>query len=340
MSMLDGKMVTRLLQLGGAYCTMCTNSSEECHDENTISEGFQITRTTQSLRDLALSLEDPETGEISRSRNDYSIRSGTTATPITVANVTEHIPVCHAKIRTFEWFVDLIVRLNSHQKWSSVQQRQTYTQEEKESYKSERQKLKENFYDHLAINIGDPSDMVTGTSFKKFCTDFARNILVNFIKDKSKQDSFKKIHLQLCAVVLLLNSQKRKIQLDVFRALCTDTYLEIRKSFPWAIISPSIHRILGHSWERIEMNQYFGLGNESEEGLEALNKMIRYYRARGSRTISTEANFTDTFNHLWRLTSPLIAEMEREKRRRTPKLKVMQEIEALVESLFSEEESN
>ena len=73
------------------------------------------------------------------------------------------------------------------------------------------------------------------------------------------------------------------------------------------------------------MNGMKGLGSESEEGLEAFNKLIRFYRAHSSRTISTEANVSDTFNHLWRLTSPLIAEMEREKRKRTPKLKVLQE---------------
>ena len=179
--------------------------------------------------------------------------------------------------------------------------------------------------------------MVTGSAFKKFSTDFARNILSNFIADISKQESFAKIHLQLCAIVLIINSQKRKVQVEVFRQLCTDTYIEIRKSFPWAVISPSVHRILGHSWERIHMNREFGLGNESEEGLEALNKLIRYYRSKGSRTTSTEANFTDTFNHLWRLTSPILVDMEREKRKRKPKVKILQEIEHLKESLFFEE---
>lgn len=110
MSMIDGKMVTRVLQLGGAYCTMCTLSCQDCHDEDIIASGFQITRSTNSLRDLALALEDPETGDISRVQNDYNIQSGLTAAPITSANVTEHIPVCHSKIRNFEWFVALMCR--------------------------------------------------------------------------------------------------------------------------------------------------------------------------------------------------------------------------------------
>jgi hypothetical protein len=87
------------------------------------------------------------------------------------------------------------------------------------------------------------------------------------------------------------------------------------------------------------MNGNFGLGNESEEGLDAFNKLIRYYHAQGSRTTSTEANFTVTYNHLWRMSSPLIAQMERDKRKRKPKLKILTEIEALVEQFFTEEES-
>ena len=40
LSMADGKMLTCLLQLGGAYCTMCTNSHVECHDLK-VSSWFQ-----------------------------------------------------------------------------------------------------------------------------------------------------------------------------------------------------------------------------------------------------------------------------------------------------------
>lgn len=32
MAMADGKMVVRLLQLGGAYCTMCSNTMLQCHE--------------------------------------------------------------------------------------------------------------------------------------------------------------------------------------------------------------------------------------------------------------------------------------------------------------------
>ena len=87
------------------------------------------------------------------------------------------------------------------------------------------------------------------------------------------------------------------------------------------------------------MTDSFGLGGLSEEGLEALNKNIRNMRSTGARKDSTVQNFMDTFNHMWDRSRPKIVNMERKINRRSPKLVVATEIEALVESMFVEEES-
>ena len=91
------------------------------------------------------------------------------------------------------------------------------------------------------------------------------------------------ILLGLCAVVKVINSQKRKVNVEKLRILAQEVNLKIVTTFPWAAISPSVHRILAHSWEVIEMNDGFGLGDASEEGLEALNKLIRQMRTHGAR---------------------------------------------------------
>ena len=64
LSMADGKMITTLLQLGGAYCTMCKKSAEECQKLETIEAGFIIERSVESLKELALSLTDPDTSDV------------------------------------------------------------------------------------------------------------------------------------------------------------------------------------------------------------------------------------------------------------------------------------
>ena len=87
----------------------------------------------------------------------------------------------------------------------------------------------------------------------------------------------------------------------------------------------------------MERNGGYGNGRLSEEGLEALNKLIRRFRERGARKISTESNFIDTYHHLWDRSRPTIVEMERTIQRKKAKLIISTEIEGLVVSLFLEE---
>ena len=337
LSMADGKMVTTLLQLGGAYCTMCTKDMKECHKVDVIENGFVIDRSVETVKELALSLTDPDTGEVVRKKADYKTRQGVCDQPITESDITKNIPVCHAKIRSFEFVIELLTRELSHQKWSHPSKPVTYTAEEKQNYKEAREKIKEDLYKNLAINIGNAGDMVTGAAFQTFSSDSARAFICSLVKENIQED-LNLILLGLCAAVKIINSQKRKVNVEKLRKLVMEVNRKIVQLFPWAIVSPSVHRILAHCWEVILLNDGYGLGGESEEGLEALNKYIRERREHGSRKDSTENNFTDTYNHLWDRSRPKIIEMERKIKSRKPKILIATEIEALVESLFLEDE--
>ena len=120
MGMIDGKMVNNLSGLGGAFCTMCSKSQSECQNPDIIKDGFLIDRDIESIRDLAIALTDPITGEVVRKKGDYSLRQGVCDLPVTETDITKNIPVCHSKIRTFEWTVQLEVRYRSHKKWAST----------------------------------------------------------------------------------------------------------------------------------------------------------------------------------------------------------------------------
>ena len=61
-------------------------------------------------------------------------------------------------------------------------------------------------------------------------------------------------------------------------------------------------------------------------------------RSRGARKDSTLNNFTDTYNHLWDRSRPVIVEMERKIKRRPAKVMVGTEIESMVDSMFLEED--
>ena len=337
LSMADGKMVTTLLRLGGAYCSMCVKSQVECHDLLVVQQGFLIERSIESLTDLALSLTDKDTGDVVKSRGDYATRQGVCGKPITNSDLTKNIPVCHSKIRTTEWLVELLVRYKSHQKWWTATNNVKYSKEEKEHYGSTRLEVQELLYQNMAVNIGDPGDMVTGNAFGKLATDSSRQFLCTLVKEEIQED-FGVALLGLCAAVKIINSQKRKVNIDKLRQMLIETYVKLLICFPWCAVSPSVHRILAHSWEVIELNDGFGLGNLSEEGLEALNKYVRSMRETGARKDCTLNNFTDTFNHLWDRSRPTIVDMARQIKRRAPQLLIMTEIEVLVETLFLEEE--
>ena len=178
--------------------------------------------------------------------------------------------------------------------------------------------------------------MVTGTSFQKFSSDVGRDFVVSLLREDDQED-FKQILLGLCAVVKVINSQKRRVNIEKVREMTQEVYLVIVERFPWAVVSPSVHRILAHAWEVLELNNGFGLGDMSEEGLEALNKIIRSRREHGARKTSTLANFMDCYNHMWDRSRPTIVEMERQIKSKKQKILIATEIEALVESLFLEE---
>ena len=144
------------------------------------------------------------------------------------------------------------------------------------------------------------------------------------------------IILGICRAVRLLNSQRRENDIIRYKKLCQTTYQAVIESFPWVLISPSLHRVLAHSAELIEMNDLRGLGSQSEEGLEALNKSIRFLKSHGARKTSISDNMKDTLLHMWRNSSPLLVNMDREKKRRSTKIVVQGEIESLIESIFVE----
>ena len=129
LSMVDGKMINTLLNLGGAYCTMCAKSQSECEDKDVIQAGFVIERDLQTMKDIANALTEPDTGVITRKKGDYSTRQGICGAPLTDSDLTKNIPSCHSKIRVFSWTFDLLVRELSHKKWPTPSNGVRYTKE-------------------------------------------------------------------------------------------------------------------------------------------------------------------------------------------------------------------
>ena len=90
---------------------------------------------------------------------------------------------------------------------------------------------------------------------------------------EEKQEQFATIFLNLVSLVKVMNSYQTPVNVRRYKELSIETYKLLATAFPWCQVPDSIHRILGHSWERIQENGsehsgFFGLGMESEEGIE------------------------------------------------------------------------
>ena len=270
LSMADGKMVSTLLRLGGAFCTMCVCTQAESQQIETIEAGFTINRSVTQITDLAMSLMDPDSGDIIKKKGDYQSRQGVCGLPITSSDLTKNIPVCHAKIRTFEFVMELLIRYLSHRKWYTPTNGVKYSKEENKLYEDKRKWLQDNLLGELAINIGNAGEMVTGRAFQQFSSDQARQHLCSLVEDDVKE-AFNLILLGLAATVKVLNSQKRRVNFQKLQKLTTEVHILLVTSFPWVVISPSVHRILAHSWEVIELNGGYGLGDLSTKLQKAEN---------------------------------------------------------------------
>ena len=120
------------------------------------------------------------------------------------------------------------------------------------------------------------------------------------------KDPLLKVHTQLSAILRIFNSD-RKIKTEEFGNLCRNTYLLILDSFPWANISPTLHKLLAHSEEILrDINFGYGLKCFSEEGSEACNKLIRKYREHLARKFSFEDNLVDIFIRLASDSDPVL----------------------------------
>ena len=109
-------------------------------------------------------------------------------------------------------------------------------------------------------------------------------------------------------------SSKVKVNIDAYKAYCTKLYLVLVNEFPrhfhkhlpgpWISITPTVHKLLGHSWELMQYSDNHGLGSLDESGLEGCNKILRSIRTNLSRKVSQTLNLVDTMDRLWVASDP------------------------------------
>ena len=139
-----------------------------------------------------------------------------------------------------------------------------------------------------------------------------RSTLRSMISSSAKADTLLNIFDRLTVILRVVNSKSRKVKIQEFKIYCNETYEFILSAYPppEIQISPTLHKLLAHSWEVMESsNCGRGLGNLSEGGLEACNKLLRRYRSRLSRKTSQDDNLRDTIRRLFILGDPELSDV-------------------------------
>ena len=100
---------------------------------------------------------------------------------------------------------------------------------------------------------------------------------------------------QQLSVILRVFSSSEIVNVTEYKKLCTELYQFLIQSFPrvtdkhlkgpWISITPSLHKLLAHSWELIEMNGDRGLCYLDESGMDGSNKIIHGIRTKLSRKL-------------------------------------------------------
>lgn len=148
---------------------------------------------------------------------------------------------------------------------------------------------------------GSGGNTDTANNARRFFSEEKRDdVLTLFPGASSDQlENLKKLLKRFNVILRIVSSKSRIIDTDSFAEFCTETHVLLKTTFPWVPVSPSLHRILGHSAERIVLNGGYGLGNLSEEALECLHKLVRRFRSLLARKTNLRDNLIDVFRHLF-----------------------------------------
>lgn len=104
--------------------------------------------------------------------------------------------------------------------------------------------------------------------------------------------NFLLLHKQISTILRVISSTQ-KVHNERFNDLCIATSVNIATNFKWAHINHTLHGALHHSAELVALNGDRGLGELSEEPLEANNKDIRQFLNNLSRKCDPTLQLTD-----------------------------------------------
>lgn len=309
---LDRKAANLFSGLGGSFCDVCTCSKADSTNIVLIIIGFPINRSVENVRQIYDMLVD-ENGDVLRKNNDYDVRQGVTSCPVTEIEAPS-IQVVHKCLRGFDTYTKCCIRLTAGVPLWSDELNSTYTA----AIKNAKEKIQSDLIEESGVRWdfvnSSGGTTTTGNVVRRILFDpKLRAIFTRNISSETARQAAEKFGHDL-ALILRQLSCGRSLKVEKFRELCTSLYLHLVTDLPWVSITPTLHKLLAHSAELIQLNGGFGLKDLSEEGIEANNKRLREFRTKLSRKISQKDNLVDCLKRLWVGSDPIVA-VERQRGR-------------------------
>lgn len=305
-SMKDLGWKKHICGLGGADCILCKSKQKDWTNPDKVRQGFPINRSAADTEALYHRLVE-EDGEIPRSANDFETRQGLTQMPLTKSD-QRNITITHTFINGASCFFKFLIRVVlDYRHWIE------HKDPRGQPLRNEKARLQKHIRDKTGLRIdecassGFGGTSTDGNTGRRFLSAEMNYILQEKIPNIRPDTNYKEnailFHVQLSTIVRLISSTE-KINIQKFEELCEATSLNLADNFPWARLNFTLHGAIQHSAQLIRENDNCGLGELSEEPLEANNKDIRKFLGNLSRTCDPVQQMTDTAHRLLERSHP------------------------------------
>ena len=308
----DGKLVKEASGCGGAYCLLCISSKEDGQNVEKIQAGFELNRCMEQVEEIFKKLFDEELGAIKKRPKDYPIRQGITNAPLTKQPINQAPHPLHYFLRLYNFFQKLLYILH----YLIESQKNPRDVSEKDLIAESRLIIIAAVKKATGIVMDTPTSKGgttdTGNAAKQFFSDEVVPVLKELFPQEYIDDLLH-LHKNFSVILRVINS-RRKVDTEKLEDTCTETSLFLREKYDFLEITETAHMVFGHSFQLIELNDGYGLGLMSEQGLEGINKLVHRYSERYARQNNLLNNIQDVVNRLQVLSNPYLLSLKRKQR--------------------------
>ena len=309
-SMVDGKMVDILQGDSGSFCHYCDVTKETANNLEAIQIGFPITKTYEQVKER---WEKLAAGDIIY--NDPA-RKGQCHEPM-IKKDLRHFANLHAKLRSLDFCLKLLYHIESGQTHTWSESNPNVLQAVKLAKKQVREKISELCGLVLDTPTSNGGNTNTGPTADRFFGVAEREYICSVIQHEENRNNFSillRFFNQMLKVAQRCDNNMIAIPEKVTQ-LGKALMVHIKETFPFAVISPSVHQMAAHSGQLFELTEGKPIAIYAEQSGDAWNKYIRAYKSgptARARQLSIELNTRDIFTRMMLQSHPSIAMKKRQ----------------------------